>query len=125
MKVLIIDDDSDIRLLARLTLSRIGGMTVVDAAGGAEGLRKAQDEHPDVILLDVMMPMLDGFGTLSALRAQPLTAGIPVIFLTAKVVGAEVERLKALGAVGVLTKPFDPRTLPSDVRALLGSIVPQ
>lgn len=120
MKVLIIDDDADIRLIAGLSLSRVGGMTVVEATGGADGLAKAQSERPDVILLDMMMPTMDGSATLAALRAQPATAAVPVIFLTCKVVGAEVERMKALGAVGVLIKPFDPRTLAADVRALLG-----
>lgn len=121
MKVLIIDDDADIRSIARLSLSRLGGMEVVEAASGAEGVRKAQDEKPDVILLDMMMPAMDGSATLAALRSQPATATTPVIFLTAKAMRAEVERLRALGAAGVLIKPFDPRTLPGDVRALVES----
>jgi len=119
MKVLIIDDDADIRKIAGLSLSRLGGMDVIEAAGGAEGLRKAQEERPDVILLDMMMPTMDGSQTLAALRSQPATASTPVIFLTAKAVHVEVERMRALGAAGVLIKPFDPRTLPGDVRALL------
>jgi two-component system, OmpR family, response regulator len=119
MKVLIIDDDADIRLIAGLSLGRVGGMEVIEAAGGLEGLRKARDEKPDVILLDMMMPAMDGSDTLAALRAQPATALTPVIFLTAKTVEAEVARMRALGAAGVLFKPFDPRTLSDDVRALL------
>jgi len=119
MKILIIDDDADIRLIARLSLSRVGGMTVIEAAGGVEGVRTAQDENPDVILLDMMMPAMDGVQTLSALRSQPATATTPVIFLTAKAVGDEVERMTSLGAAGVLVKPFDPRTLSRDVRALV------
>ena len=121
MKVLIIDDDADIRSIARLSLSRLGGMEVVEAASGAEGVRKAQNEQPDVILLDMMMPVMDGSATLAALRSQPATAATPVIFLTAKAMRVEVERLRALGAAGVLIKPFDPRTLPGDVRALVES----
>jgi len=121
MKVLIIDDDADIRTLVRLSLSRLGGMEVVEAASGAEGVRKAQDEKPDVILLDMMMPAMDGSATLAALRAQPATATTPVIFLTAKAMRAEIDRLRALGAAGVLIKPFDPRMLPREVRALLES----
>jgi len=121
MKVLIIDDDADIRFIAGLSLSRLGGMEVVEAAGGAEGVRKAQNEQPDVILLDMMMPVMDGSATLAALRSQPATAATPVIFLTAKAMRVEVERLRALGAAGVLIKPFDPRTLPGDVRALVES----
>jgi CheY-like chemotaxis protein len=119
MKVLIIDDDADIRSIVRLSLSHLGGMEVVEAATGAEGVRKAQDEKPDVILLDMMMPAMDGSATLAALRAQPATAATPVIFLTAKAMRAEIDRLRALGAAGVLIKPFDPRTLPGEVRALL------
>jgi len=119
MKVLIIDDEADIRTIARLSLSRLGGMDVVEAAGGAEGVRKARDEKPDVILLDVMMPAMDGTATLEALRSQADTTETPVIFLTAKIMGTELDRLKRLGSAGVLTKPFDPRTLPADVRALL------
>lgn len=119
MKALIIDDDDDIRMIAGLSLSRLGGMDVVEAGSGAEGVRKAGDERPDVILLDMMMPIMDGSETLAALRAQAATAETPVIFLTAKAVQIEVERMKALGAAGVLIKPFDPRTLAADVRALL------
>ena len=119
MKVLIIDDDADIRLIARLSLSRLGGMDVVEAASGAEGVRRAQDERPDVILLDMMMPTMDGSETLAALRSQPATAMTPVIFLTAKAVEVEVDHMGALGAAGVLIKPFDPRTLSGDVRALI------
>jgi len=120
MKVLIIDDENDIRRIARLGLERVGKMQVVDAASGADGLAKARAEKPDVVLLDVMMPGQDGPATLKSLRADPETAAIPVIFLTAKVLTDEVERLRALGAKGVLTKPFDAMTLAEQVRAVLG-----
>ena len=119
MKVLIIDDDADIRLIAGLSLGRVGGMDVIEASGGLEGARKAREEQPDVILLDMMMPTMDGSETLAVLRSQPATATTPVIFLTAKAAGAEVERMTALGAAGVLIKPFDPRTLSDEVRALV------
>jgi CheY-like chemotaxis protein len=119
MKILIIDDENDIRRIARLGLERVGKMQVVDAASGAEGLEKARTERPDAVLLDVMMPGQDGPATLQSFRADPATASIPVIFLTAKALTAEVERLRSLGAVGVLTKPFDAMTLASQVRALL------
>lgn len=119
MRVLIIDDEADIRRVARLSLARIGGMDVLDAASGAEGTQKAAAEAPDAILLDVMMPGLDGPATLHALRADPRTAGIPVVFLTAKAMPDEVARLLALGVRGVLSKPFDPMTLPAQLRAAL------
>jgi CheY-like chemotaxis protein len=120
MKVLLIDDEPDIRRVARLGLTRVGGMEVVEASSGAEGLVKAREERPDAVLLDVMMPGLDGPSTLARLREDPATAGVPVVFLTAKAMAAEVDRLKALGAAGVLTKPFDPMTLARDLRAALG-----
>jgi CheY-like chemotaxis protein len=118
MKILIIDDDPDIRAIARLSLSRLGGMDVIEAASGGEGVQRAREEAPDVILLDMMMPTMDGLDTLAALRAEPATALTPVIFLTARA-GEEAERLRALGAAGVLIKPFDPRTLSQSVRALV------
>lgn len=119
MKVLIIDDEADIRRVARLSLARIGGMDVLDAANGTEGTQKAAEEAPDAILLDVMMPGLDGPATLHALRADPRTASIPVVFLTAKAMPEEVARLLAMGVRGVLNKPFDPMTLPAQLRAAL------
>ena len=118
MKILIIDDDADIRSIVRLSLSRLGGMEVIEAGSGVEGVQKAQDEKPDVILLDMMMPTMDGLQTLAALRARPATASTPVIFLTAKAVGDQIERTP-LRAAGVLIKPFDPRTLSQDVRTLV------
>ena len=119
MKVLIIDDEDDIRRVARLSLAGVGGMEVAEAGSGADGIRKAAAERPDAVLLDMMMPIMDGPATLAALRGDPRTAAIPVVFLTAKALSAEVEGLKALGARGVLTKPFDPMRLPSQLRALL------
>lgn len=124
MRVLIIDDEADIRRVARLSLARIGGMDVSDAANGLEGIERAAAEEPDAILLDVMMPGLDGPATLHALRADPRTAAIPVVFLTAKAMPDEVARLLAMGVRGVLNKPFDPMTLPAELRAALGPARP-
>jgi CheY-like chemotaxis protein len=121
MKILIIDDEDDIRVISRLALGRVGGMEVVDAASGVEGVGKAVADAPDAILLDVMMPEQDGPATLRLLRSDPRTAHIPVIFLTAKAMASEVGRLRALGAEGVLTKPFDPMTLAASVKAILGA----
>lgn len=119
LKVLIVDDESDIRRIAGLGLSRLGGCEVVEASNAREALDQARATCPDVILLDVMMPGQDGPATLEALRADPSTALIPVVFLTAKAMPSEVARLTALGAAGVLTKPFDPRTLADQVRTRL------
>ena len=120
MKILIIDDEDDIRAISRLALGRVGGMDVVDAASGKTGVARAIAEAPAAILLDVMMPDMDGPETFGVLKAEPRTAHIPVIFLTAKAMASEVERLRSLGAAGVLTKPFDPMSLAANVRAILG-----
>ena len=120
MKVLIVDDEPDIRRIAKLGLSRVGGMEVVEATNGTEALARAKEDHPDAVLLDVMMPGLDGPSTLARLREDPATSAIPVVFLTAKAIATEVDRLKSLGAAGVLTKPFDPMTLARELRGVLG-----
>jgi two-component system OmpR family response regulator len=119
VKVLIIDDEADIRKIAKLSLTRVGGMQVVEAGSGPDGVRQAEAERPDAILLDVMMPGMDGPATLALLRAGEATGRIPVMFLTAKAMTSELDRLKALGAIAVLTKPFDPMTLPNEVKAAL------
>ncbi len=120
MKVLLVDDEEDVREIARLSLGRVGGMEVLDASNGREAIDIAAAERPDFILLDMMMPGMDGPATLQALRANPATADIRVVFLTAKALPSEVERLRQLGAVGVITKPFDPMNLASEVRRVLG-----
>jgi CheY-like chemotaxis protein len=120
LKVLIIDDDDDVRRVARLSLGRVGGMDVLEAAGGADGIRIAATEQPDFILLDLMMPDIDGVETLTRLRAEPSTARIPVIFLTAKAMPTEIERLRSLGALDVVVKPFNPMTLAAEARTILG-----
>ncbi len=118
MKILIIDDDADTRELVQMSLA-LARMETVTATSGAEGVAKAARDRPDAILLDVMMPFMDGPATLRALRADPRTADIPVLFLTASAMIAEVERLESLDVVGILPKPFDPATLGGRVRTAL------
>jgi len=119
VKVLVIDDEDDIRRIARLSLAAVGGMDVCEANGGSVAVAAALRNQPDVVLLDMMMPGMDGLATFRALQENPETAEIPVVFLTAKAMSAEVSRLKSLGARGVLVKPFDPMTLPALLRELL------
>jgi CheY-like chemotaxis protein len=119
VRVLVIDDEANIRRIVQLALGRVGAMDVVEAPSGPEGLQKALETRPDAILLDVMMPGLDGPETLAALRRNPETSAIPVIFLTAKARLADLRELHGLGAARVLTKPFDPMTLAGQVRAAL------
>ena len=121
MKVLVIDDEEDVRYVAQLSLGRVGGMTVVEAASGAEGLDRALTERPDFILLDMMMPGMDGVATFHALRESVETASIPVVFLTATAMDADVERLLELGAKGVILKPFEPMDLAAEIRAILAT----
>ena len=121
MKALVIDDEEDVRFVAQLSLGRVGGMTVVQATSGEEGVARARSERPDVILLDMMMPGMDGAATFRALQKARETAGIPVVFLTAKAMASEVQRLKDLGAKGVVLKPFDPMTLAAEIRAILAA----
>ena len=120
-RVLIVDDEPDIRLIAELSLRRVGGWDVASAGSGGEAVALASAYLPDVILLDVMMPTMDGPMTLFRLRQQPTLAAVPVIFITARAQRHEVERYRELGAVGVIVKPFDPMSLPGEIRRLVGS----
>jgi CheY-like chemotaxis protein len=117
-KVLLVDDEADIRKIASLTLKHVGGWEVVQACSGAEALEAAVRELPDVILLDVMMPGTDGPSTLEALRANPITAAIPVIFVTAKIQTNERQQISLLGAAGIIAKPFDAMRLSDEVRRI-------
>ena len=119
-RVLVIDDDDSIREVAQVSLQVIGGWEVLTASSAADGLAIAGSEHPDVILLDVMMPEMDGPATLKQLQSDPATQDIPVLFLTAKTQATERHRLSSLGPRAVLTKPFDPMRLSDDLNAALG-----
>ncbi|WP_224371611.1 response regulator [Hyalangium versicolor] len=120
-KVLLVDDEEDIRTVGRLSLSRVGGWETVLAASGAEAVTQAVNERPDLILLDVMMPGMDGPSTFARLRAQEVLAQTPIIFMTAKIQKQEVARYMELGAAGVIRKPFDPMLLPAEIKRLLPS----
>ena len=118
-KVLLIDDDPDIRKITALTLKRVAKWEVIVAASGPEALSVVQEANPDVILLDVMMPGMDGPAVLKELKSSASTAHIPVIFLTAKIQRQELDGYASLGVVGVLTKPFNPLQLPAQITKLL------
>jgi CheY-like chemotaxis protein len=119
-RILIIDDEDDIRQVAALSLETVAGWDVIVASSGAQGLQRAAEHLPDAILLDVMMPGMDGPTTFRELRKNPLTAKIPVLLLTAKVQGADQRRFADLGVEAVLLKPFDPLTLSSQMEKILG-----
>lgn len=121
-KVLVVDDEPDIRRVIALSLAHFAGWEVVQAASGPEALALAVAERPDVVLLDVTMPGMDGRQTLAALRADPSTATIPVVFATARVRPNDVEEWIALGARGHLTKPFDPTTIAAEIARIVGAV---
>lgn len=118
-RILIIDDEDDIRQVAALSLETVAGWEVVMANSGAQGLARAVDYQPDAILLDVMMPGMDGPSTFRELRKNPATARIPVLLLTAKVQSTDQRRFADLGVEAVLFKPFDPLTLATQISSVL------
>jgi len=119
-RILVVDDDDSIREVAQMSLEMVGGHDVLSAGSGGDAMACARDERPDAILLDVMMPGLDGPATFERLQADPATRGIPVILLTAKLQSADSARYAQLGVRGVLSKPFDPMKLSGDVAEILG-----
>ncbi len=121
--VLYVEDDLDIQMVAQMALEVVGGLSLRACSSGREAIDAAASYRPDLILLDVMMPDMDGPATLLELRKLPNTAATPVVFMTAKVQAAEVSHYRALGAVGVIAKPFDPMTLAEQVRQLYAMAV--
>ena len=117
-RILMVEDEPDIQAVAQVALETVGGFQVEMCSSGKEALDRVLASAPDLILMDVMMPGMDGPSTLQTLRANPATAGFPVIFMTAKVQAHEIARFIDLGALGVIAKPFDPMTLASTIRSL-------
>jgi two-component system, OmpR family, response regulator len=118
-RVLLVDDDPRIRKIAQISLEGVGGWKVSLVASGFEAIEVARREHPDVILLDVMMPEMDGPTTLARIREVAEIASIPVIFFTAKVQKQELDSYLALGAAGIISKPFDPMKLPGEIAEIV------
>jgi len=119
-RILIIDDEEDILTVTQRCLELEGGWEVMVASSSAEGLDLAERSQPDAILLDVMMPDMDGAATIGRLKANPATASIPVVFLTAKHSPAERDWCLGLGAVAVVGKPFDPLEISRQISRALG-----
>jgi two-component system OmpR family response regulator len=114
-RILYVEDEPDIRAVAQMALEAVGGFVVIACASGSEALAAAPTAAADLLLLDVMMPGMDGPSTLKALRDMPATAGTPVIFMTAKVQASEIAQYRELGAIDVIHKPFDPMELSSQL----------
>ncbi|MCW5824381.1 MAG: response regulator [Cyanobacteria bacterium TGS_CYA1] len=117
--VLLVDDDANIRRITQLVLTRVVAWEVKLADSGKEALDILVDYQPDLILLDVMMPGMDGPTTLNAIKQTYANAAPPVIFMTAKALKTEVELYLNLGSAGVITKPFDPKSLPNEIFSIL------
>ena len=117
-RILYVEDDPDIQAIAVMVLETIHGYTLEVCSSGNEALQKAEAFNPDLILLDVMMPNMDGPETLERLREFPTLAMTPVVFMTAKVQPQEVQAYLDIGAVGVIAKPFDPMTLVDQLREI-------
>jgi CheY-like chemotaxis protein len=117
-RILFVEDDLDIQKVAKLALEALGGFSVLACASGFEALDAVANFAPDLILLDVMMPGMDGPATLEALRQLPGSEKIPAVFMTARVQAHEIAVYRALGAVDVIPKPFDPMRLSETVRGI-------
>ncbi|MEQ1530552.1 MAG: response regulator [Methylococcales bacterium] len=120
-KILYVEDETDIQTIAQIALETVGGFIVKICSSGEQALREVTGFAPDIILLDVMMPGLNGIQTLKQLQQKPECAAIPTVFMTARVQAAEVEHYLNLGAIDVIAKPFDPMTLADKVRTILNS----
>jgi two-component system OmpR family response regulator len=117
-RILYVEDEPDIQAVARIALETLGGFTLKVCSSGAEALDQAAAFMPQLLILDVMMPGIDGPTTLAELRKQAATASVPAVFMTAKVQPGEVAQYVALGAVDVIAKPFDPMTLSTQIKAI-------
>lgn len=117
-KILYVEDEPDIQKVAKLALEHVGGFEVLVCSSGPEAIENGPAFEPDMILLDVMMPGMDGPATLEALRKIDSLSETPAVFLTAKVLPTEIQRYKELGALEVIAKPFDPMALSDQVRAV-------
>ncbi|TCS64037.1 response regulator [Varunaivibrio sulfuroxidans] len=115
-KILYVEDDLDIQIVARMALQTVGGFTLEVCSSGREAVEIAPMFVPDLVLLDVMMPQMDGPSTLRALRELSVTKTTPTIFMTAKVMPSDVARYREIGAVDVIAKPFDPMNLSLEIQ---------
>jgi two-component system OmpR family response regulator len=122
VKALVAEDDPDIQIILRMVLTRMGKCEVMVTESGQEVIAYAKEHHPDFILLDVMLPEMSGYDICKVLKSDPATSDIPVIFLTARSMPADIKEALGLGALGYLAKPFDPMMLVPQINALLAPV---
>jgi CheY-like chemotaxis protein len=121
-RILLVDDDSDIRTVTRLALQLVAGHVVEECASGAEALAKAPEFAPDLIVMDVLMPEMDGVATMRAMRKDPRFSSTPIIFLTATAQTSNITDFLRMGALCVIRKPFDPLELVEEIGRLRRSL---
>jgi len=121
-RVLCVEDDDDIRRILRLSLEKIGGMTVELVADPAQAMESIVAFRPELVMLDWMMPEIDGPALLRKMREDPATRALPIVFVTAKASQRELAELRALGAAGTISKPFAPKDLPGQLRAIWAAL---
>ncbi|MCC5603650.1 response regulator [Nostoc favosum] len=119
-QILVVDNEQYIQEVAKICLETVAGWQVETASSGKEGIIKAETYQPDAILLDVMMPEMDGIATFEKLQANPLTKAIPVILLTAKIQASDRHRYTQMGMISAIAKPFNPLELATEVAVALG-----
>lgn len=122
-KILIVDDEEDILTIVKYALKKLDGIDCTYCTSGQEAIKKALEIQPDLILLDVMLPQMDGVATLKAIRLLPAIANTPIIFFTAKIQRSELRSYFELGIADIITKPFDPMTLPKTILTIWDQIL--
>lgn len=121
-KIMYVEDEPDIQTIARIALEQIGGFDLLICSSGQAALDQVSDFAPDIILLDVMMPEMDGIETFRQLKTLPACADVPVVFMTARVQTHEIKEYIDLGAVDVIAKPFSPITLAEQVKTIIQNV---
>jgi CheY-like chemotaxis protein len=121
-RICYVEDDEDIQRIVRMSLERVGKMTVVVVSDPTQAIQAIIEFRPDLVMLDWMMPVMDGPTLFKQMKLRPETSALPVVFITAKASQRDLDELKALGAVGTISKPFSPKDLPNQLRAIWAAL---
>jgi two-component system, OmpR family, response regulator len=121
-RICYVEDDEDIQRIVRMSLERVGKMTVAVVSDPTQAIAAMTEFRPDLVMLDWMMPVMDGPTLFKQMKLRPETSALPVVFITAKASQRDLDELKALGAVGTISKPFSPKDLPEQLRAIWAAL---
>jgi len=121
-RICYVEDDEDIQRIVRVTLERVGKMTVAVVGDPTQAIATIAEFQPDLVMLDWMMPVMDGPTLFRQMKLRPETSGLPVVFITAKASQRDLDELKTLGAAGTISKPFSPKDLPDQLRAIWAAL---